>query len=113
MYVKVLNTHIESKEIHLTSETASHHLLQDKADYLFDLESTIRCPSHLDMFVSVAKAELPVSFFNVNENNNILRFKYKGDNEKTIVLQVGNYNINQLLSHLHERFQSDAITQAL
>ena len=106
MDIRTLDTNIPSKEIHLCSDTG-HQLFQGKSDYIFDIETHIRCPPNVYMTVKVSKAEFPVSFYNVNPTNNVLRFRYKDLTiERVIVFTVGNYNINQFLSHLNDKFQA-------
>ena len=113
MDVRTLDTNIPSKEIHICSDTG-HQLFGTKSDYIFDIESHIRCPPNITMTVKVSKAEFPVSFYNVNETNNVLRFRYTDLTvEKTIVFDVGNYNINQFLSHLNDKIQALGITDVV
>lgn len=113
MDIRTLDTNIPSKEIHLCSDTG-HQLFGDKSDYIFDIESHIRCPPNITMTVKVSKAEFPVSFYNINETNNVFRFRYKDLSiERVIVFDVGNYNVNQFLSHLNDKLQALTFTDVV
>lgn len=107
MDVRTLDTHIPSKEIHICSDTGFQLFGEDKSDYIFDIDTTLRCPPNIYMTAKISKAELPVSFYNIHKNNNIFRFRYEDLTlDKTIVFEEGNYNINQFLSLLNTKLQA-------
>ena len=112
MNVRILDTNTPSKEMHVCSDQGTQ-LIPDTSDYLFNLPSVIRCPYDEYMTLSVLNAEIPVSFYNVNSNNNVLRFKYESEDERTIQFTEGNYNINQLLSHLNDKLVAFSFTNSI
>jgi hypothetical protein len=61
--------------------------------------------------LSVCSASIPVSFYNINDHNNVLYYKLTADTEITeIVLTKGNYNVNTLLTLLKSVLPAFTIT---
>ena len=54
-------------------------------------------------YVTVLNAQIPVSFYIIDETNNVLKY-LQNYVSKTITLNVGNYNGNQLVSTLNASF---------
>ena len=102
MNVRILDTNTPSKEIHLCSNHGVN-LIPNSSEYIFTLPTSIRTPPNQFATLSVINAEIPVSFFNISQNNNIFRFKYESDDEKVIQIDAGNYNIQQMLSALNTK----------
>lgn len=103
MNTRQLDTPLESIEIHINSEDRLYNFNQ--SHYHFKLQNDIHCPSQYIMRLSVKNATIPNSFYNVNSTNNTLIFKYDGT-DYTIILDVGNYNIQQFLTAIHTKFVS-------
>jgi len=107
MNVKVLDTMFPSIEIHIRSD--DYKFKMGENDFLFEIHETIKNPNHnlYYMTAELSGGEFPVSFYNVNQNNNRFDFSYEGTNHSCILL-VGNYNMNQLLSHFSSKLTSYA-----
>jgi hypothetical protein len=58
-------------------------------------------------YVTVLNAQIPVSFYIIDETNNILYY-LQGVLQKTIIIPVGNYNGNQLVTALNSGFTANA-----
>jgi hypothetical protein len=58
-------------------------------------------------YVTVLNAQIPVSFYIIDETNNILYY-LQGAVQKTIIIPVGNYNGNQLVTALNAGFTANA-----
>lgn len=61
--------------------------------------------------LSVCSASIPISFYNINDHNNVLYYKLTADTEITkIELTKGNYNVNTLLTLLRSVLTDFTIT---
>jgi hypothetical protein len=58
-------------------------------------------------YVTVLNAQIPVSFYIIDETNNILYY-LQGAAQKTIIIPVGNYNGNQLVTALNAGFTANS-----
>jgi hypothetical protein len=58
-------------------------------------------------YVTVLNAQIPVSFYIIDETNNILYY-LQGAVQKTIIIPVGNYNGNQLVTALNAGFTANS-----
>lgn len=58
-------------------------------------------------YVTVLNAQIPVSFYIIDETNNILNY-LQGAVQKTIIIPVGNYNGNQLVTALNAGFTANS-----
>lgn len=103
MNTRILDTSLESIEIHLNSEDSLYNF--HKSHYHFKLKHDIHCPAQYIMRICVKNATIPNSFYNVNNTNNTLIFKYD-NSDYTFIADVGNYNIQQFLTALHNFFVS-------
>jgi hypothetical protein len=112
MNVKVLDTMFPSIEIHIRSD--DYKFKMGENDFLFEIHETIKNPNHnlYYMTAELSGGEFPVSFYNVNQNNNRFDFSYEGSSHSCI-LSVGNYNMNQLLSHFSSKLTSYAFSNPI
>jgi hypothetical protein len=53
------------------------------------------------IFLSVQNATIPYTFYNVNNNNNKLYYKLQTHSQQVLIIDVGNYNITQLVDYLN------------
>jgi len=58
-------------------------------------------------YVTVLNAQIPVSFYIIDETNNVLNY-LQGAVQKTITISVGNYNGNQLVTALNAGFTANS-----
>lgn len=99
-------TYVETKVISLNSESASQY---NNGSYLsnmsFQLLNLLKIePDIIHTQLTLANAQLPVSFYIVNYTNNIFVFiTYPGGvpTNNTITIPVGNYNSTTLISALY------------
>ena len=61
----------------------------------------------LRSYVTVLNAQIPVSFYIIDETNNVLYYSY-GSTTKTLTLTIGNYNGNQMVTALNVGFTSNS-----
>jgi len=60
----------------------------------------------LRSYVTVLNAQIPVSFYIIDETNNVLYYS-DGSTTKTLTLTIGNYNVNQMVTALNVGFTSN------
>ena len=95
MNVVLLDTDINPIQILLASDDYNHKL--GTSDFVFILPDTIKATPHHTMRVALTSASIPVSFFNINNNNNRLDITFGGLSYSAI-LPFGNYNMGQFLT---------------
>ena len=62
------------------------------------IETATQCHIHL----SVANAVIPISYYNINNSNNIIQYGITGNSTVyTVTIPVGNYNVLQLRDYLN------------
>lgn len=107
MNVRILDTSIPSVEIHIRSDDYKFKFSNN--DFLFQMHDSITNPNENEYYMSaeLTTGEFPVSFFNISEKNNRFDFFYEGT-EHSCILTIGNYNMNQLLSHFSSKMTSYA-----
>ena len=88
---------MEKIQIYLNSKRANKYL-NDTADCIFHLP-IINIKKADSVAIMVLHAQIPYSFYNVNETNDRLVYKINGDIH-TIYFLHSNYNINNLKEHI-------------
>jgi hypothetical protein len=63
-------------------------------------------PNLIRSYVTVLNAQIPVSFYIIDETNNILYYS-DGTTTKTLTLTIGNYNGNQMVAALNAGFTTN------
>lgn len=96
-----LNTHWPSRQIFLNSAFAKY----SSYEYHWDLNEQIYVPTGYNLLVSVVDAQIPVSYYKLNEHN---RFFYVNDNLTSI--RAGNYDILSLIDEIHSTIQPLTLT---
>lgn len=95
-------TYIETK---LFSVTASSATVKNNSTFLssveFESNGFIHSDGVLNLDVALIHAEIPVSFYVVNEYNHDFRFKLFNDPIITVPIPNGNYNSVSLITALH------------
>lgn len=102
-----MNTYIETKLFSVTSSSAtSKNNGTFLSDVLFEAQNFIKNDDIINLDVALIHAEIPVSFYIINEYNNLFRFKIDTDPITTMTIPVGNYNsitlINALFTALND-----------
>lgn len=92
----------ETKQVHLSTTSGAGRIInQDtnfKSQIEFNIPNLIRKEDDIEFIMfSVPYAVIPVSFYTINENNNLLDYLYNG-NLFQIEFPQGNYNANQFIS---------------
>lgn len=104
---------MESIQIYLNSKTANKFNDNNIADAEYILPM-IEIPDGYYIYISLQKASIPYTFYNINENNNYISFIANiGDLQNeyySYSVPVGNYNINQLINVLKAEFVTINIT---
>jgi len=99
---------MESIQIYINSKSANKFIDNNiaNAQYIFPV---IEIPDGHHLYISVQKASIPNSMYNINSNNNQLTIFY--DNIVYVLyVPTGNYNINQLLIALKTLLPSFTIS---
>jgi hypothetical protein len=98
----------ESIQIYLNSSNCDKILTSGyTTDILFNIP-TIDVADGMQFYISVQNALIPYSFYNVNSSNNILNY-YLNFTDYSVIIPIGNYNINQLISELMSSMQDMTI----
>jgi hypothetical protein len=75
------DTHIGSFKVYLDSSKASVKLGHTNSNCLFYLDNVIECPVDTHLMLSLTSCQIPVSFYNVTNNNNSVKttpIQYRG-----------------------------------
>ena len=81
-----------------------------KSNLLFNFQNLLSDEQHmLKSEVIVLNAQIPVSFYVINEYNNVLKISGTGILKTTITIETGNYNANTLISELKSQFLSSGV----
>jgi hypothetical protein len=96
-----IGTVLDTLQLYLNSNSADRYNNNSNCDVEF-LLPLIEANSQCYIHISVQNVSIPHSFYNCNSSNNILRYYLNSapDVIQTIVIPVGNYNVNTLKSHL-------------
>ena len=81
-----------------------------KSDLLFNFKNLLSDEQHmLKSEVIVLNAQIPVSFYVINDYNNVLTISGSGILTTTITIDTGNYNANTLISELKSQFLTSGV----
>jgi hypothetical protein len=81
-----------------------------KSNLLFNFKNILSDEQHmLKSEIVVLNAQIPVSFYVINEYNNVLKISGTGILTTTITIETGNYNANTLISELKSQFLSSGV----
>jgi hypothetical protein len=86
---------LPSRQIYVNSEDAMEYIDGKTSNIQFFFKDTLVCPKNCLMHISVVSAEIPVSYYLVNDNNNRFTYEFNGT-EYTLFITKKNYNITQL-----------------
>lgn len=97
----IMNTYVETKLFSVTSNSAT---TQNNgiflSDVVFESNNFIQSDGVLNLEVALIHAEVPVSFYVINEYNNQFRFQIDTDPITTVSIPYGNYNSASLITQL-------------
>jgi len=96
---------VETLQIYLNSKYANRfNASTSDIDFYF---SPISIPSQYDIHLSVQSAQIPYSFYNINNRNNTLNF-YRNNqpNMTSVSIPIGNYTVTTLVSTLNTQLTS-------
>lgn len=95
-----MNTIKETKNYYLNSNNTPAKNSSFKSDIIFNISNLVKSDKNvLYNNISIIHAEIPYSFYVVNEYNNLLALS-TGD----IYIDLGNYNANSLMKFLNSKF---------
>jgi hypothetical protein len=103
------DTYQETILVNLNSANA----LQNNGSFLsnvyFNFKNIIQDPDNLlEVEISVANAQIPYSFYNINVYNNVLEVDYNSV-PYTLTLTRGNYNATNLITEIQNQFNNASI----
>lgn len=103
------DTYQETILVNLNSANA----LQNNGSFLsnvyFNFKNIIQDPDNLlEVEISVANAQIPYSFYNINVYNNVLEVDYNSV-PYTLTLTRGNYNATNLITEIQNKFNNAGI----
>jgi hypothetical protein len=99
---------MESIQIYLNSKYADKYNNNSLSDCEFNLP-LINIDDGFYIYLSVVRALIPFSFYNINSNNNFLSYKIN-TTTYNINIPVGNYNITTLINALSTLMSNFTIT---
>ena len=99
---------MESIQIYINSKTSDQFIDQNiaNAKYILPL---ISIPDGNHIYISVQKASIPYTFYNINSTNNNLIINYD-DVVYNLYVEPGNYNINTFIKALKDLLPAFTIT---
>ena len=104
------NVYTDTKIISLNSKFGIQQNSTYNSNTLFDFNDILKDDeSNINTQIEVISAQIPVSFYNINETNNQFNYALGNSNtdplvSKNISITVGNYNATSLLSKMNELF---------
>jgi len=102
--------YVEQKIVILDSKNAVKNNGTFNSDVVFNFTGILTDdPNIKEIHVAVQNAQIPMSFYNVNVYNNILRITYNSL-PYTITLTRGNYNSNTLITEITSQLAGQLIT---
>jgi hypothetical protein len=104
------DVYVEQRIVILNSNNAVKNNGDYNSDVVFNFTGILTDePDIKEVQVSVQNAQIPMSFYNINVYNNILRITYNSVNY-TITLTRGNYNSNTLITEIVSQLAGQLIT---
>jgi hypothetical protein len=104
------DTYTETMLINLNGANAIQNNGSFLSNVYFNFKNVIQDVDNLlEVEISVANAQIPFSFYNVNVYNNVLAIDYNGT-PYTLTLTRGNYNATNLISEIQTQFINAGIT---
>ena len=111
------DTHVGSFKVYLDSSKASVKLGHTNSNCLFYLDNVIECPVDTCLMLSLTSCQIPVSFYNVTNNNNSITLEssryivtnpttdegYTVRTETVVTLPPKNYDTETLVQAINER----------
>jgi len=98
-------------QIYLNSKRANKYINDTTANCIFHLPF-IHTPTNKkhSVSISVLSAQIPCSYYNVNENNNKLIYNLNSGEPIDVIIEPSNYNINTLITELKLHMNGFEIT---
>jgi hypothetical protein len=104
------DTHMGSFKVYLDSSKASVKLGHTNSNCLFYLDNVIECPVDTHLMLSLTSCQIPVSFYNVTNNNNSITLEssttvagFPVRTETVVSLLPKNYDTETLVQAVNER----------
>ena len=105
-----MSSYIDQRLIILSSDNATLNNGDYLSDVYFDFIGLLKDDKDVEQVqISVQNAQIPISFYNVNVYNNILRITYNSL-PYTLTLTRGNYNSTTLINEIIAKLQAQSIT---
>lgn len=96
-----MTTYVETKLFSVTSSSATiKNNSTFLSDVIFEANNFIKNDGIISLDVAIIHAEIPVSFYVINEYNHDFRFKIFNDPITTVSIAYGNYNATSLITAL-------------
>ena len=99
-----LNTNLSSRQIYLDSKDANYYIDNNFSNPVWIFSEHITCPDYASMLVSVVDVQIPVSFYNIDSNNNTL-FASSNITPQAFTIPQGNYNVYSLMDYLNNNMK--------
>jgi hypothetical protein len=99
----------ESFQIYMSSQNADVYKNTNNNNVEFYLPQ-IEIDDIYHIYISVANASIPISYYNVNDNNNTLNYNLSTGPIVNVVIPNGNYNVNTLLTTLNSLLINMTVT---
>ncbi len=103
-----MNTYIDSRLINISSDTAdivvNGELL---SSCIFNFTGMLKNEEDiLYTQISIMNAQIPVSYYIINEYNNVLKYRIGGSSILTVNFEYGNYNANSFIAEFKDKMAS-------
>ena len=103
-----LNTQIPARQLYLDSRYGSQ-IDNHNTDVKFYLNEMIHVPKDITILISLVDLEIPLTYYVINDTNNILNLVYDDGQEELITLINGDYDGLEMANHLWEQSTFDSV----
>jgi hypothetical protein len=96
--------YVDNKIITLYSQYSVKNNGTYNSDVVFNFNSVLsEDETFIRAYISVTNAQIPSSFYIINETNNVLVYNYIDTTVRTITLTKGNYNATNIISEIQSK----------
>ena len=103
-----LNTQLPSRQLYLDSRYGTQ-VNNYNTDIKFHLNEMIDVPKDITILISLVDLEIPLTYYVINNSNNLLNLVYDDNNEELITLINGDYDGIELANHLWEQSTFESV----
>ena len=102
---------LETRQIYFNSANATYFNNGDfHSNLSFYFKEAIFVPPYVDVYISIDSCVIPISFYIINEYNNVLKIQNSDNSITTFTFTFGNYTCSQFVKYLNTVMTGYTIT---